>query len=181
VEHQARPPSGGRGRSARSGRLGQHPCGPMRVSWCFPRPRHPAPSAPVRGSVPLRRPARASGLERRGRNAPVGVSRRTGTAAPGGASRRVRPRGRHAAAVRRRPSAASTRRTACGSVTAPRIRRGPPQRSQTSTWIANTRRRSRAQVQRFGERAPASAPASSDAGVGTSADRHWARGARTPG
>ena len=37
----------------------------------------------------------------------------------------------------------STRRTACGSVTAPRIRRAPPQRSHTSTWIANTRRRSR--------------------------------------
>jgi tRNA synthetases class I (E and Q), anti-codon binding domain len=41
-----------------------------------------------------------------------------------------------------RPRAASSRRTACGSVTAPRIRRGPPQRGHTRTSIANTWRRS---------------------------------------
>jgi hypothetical protein len=48
------------------------------------------------------------------------------------------------------PNAARSRRTACGSVTAPRIRRGPPQRGQTRTWIANARRGSWAQGQRRG-------------------------------
>ena len=42
------------------------------------------------------------------------------------------------------------------SFTAPRIRRAPPQRSHTSTRIANTRRRNRAQGHRPGDRAPAS-------------------------
>ena len=76
------------------------------------------------------------------------------------------------------PSAASTRRTAWGWLTAPRMRHEPPQRSQTSTWIANTRRRSRAQVHRPADRASTSV--SSWLGTGTMADRHWACGARTP-
>jgi fumarylacetoacetate (FAA) hydrolase family protein len=49
------------------------------------------------------------------------------------------------------PSAASSRWTAWGSVTAPRIRRGPPQRGQTRTSSANTRRRSGAQGQLAGQ------------------------------
>jgi hypothetical protein len=40
------------------------------------------------------------------------------------------------------PSAARSRRTACGSVTAPRIRRAPPQCGLTRISIANTRRNS---------------------------------------
>jgi hypothetical protein len=43
------------------------------------------------------------------------------------------------------------------------------------TSIANARRRSRAQVHRLGDRAPASAGASSGAGVGTIVERHAAR------
>jgi hypothetical protein len=81
--------------------------------------------------------------------------RRPGRAAPGGGS---------AAS----PSAARSRRTACGSVTAPRIRRAPPQRSQTSTWMASTRRSKRAQFSRLADCEPASALASSGAGRGTS-------------
>ena len=43
----------------------------------------------------------------------------------------------------------STRRTAAGSVTAPRIRRGPPQRSHTSTSNPNTRWSTRAYYTRL--------------------------------
>jgi hypothetical protein len=74
--------------------------------------------------------ARESGREN-------GTSGRASLAVPGGGS---------AAS----PSATSMRRTAAGSVTAPRIRRRPPQRSQTSTSIANTRWRRCAQGQRHG-------------------------------
>ena len=74
-------------------------------------------------------------IERRGQAA--------GTGRPGGGSAA-------------RPSAAKTRRTAWGSVTAPRIRRGPPQRSHTRISIANTRWRSWAHGHRLGARAPAS-------------------------
>src|SRR5262245_60807548 len=77
-----------------------------------------------------------------------------------------------------RPRAASSRRTALGSVTAPRIRRGPPQR-QTRTSNENTRRSSRAQGQRVGDRTSAWA-ASGAAGSGTMAARQRARGARSP-
>ena len=91
-----------------------------------------------------------------------GPSARWADSGGGGGRRRdavVTRRGWHgpAAARRARPSAARSRRTAWGSVTAPRIRRGPPQRSQTRTSIANTRRRSRAQGHRLGDRPPASA------------------------
>ena len=51
------------------------------------------------------------------------------------------------------PSAARSRRTAWGSVTAPRIRRRPPQRSHTSTSNPNTRWSNRAQGHRRGARA----------------------------
>jgi hypothetical protein len=64
-----------------------------------------------------------------------------------------------------------------GLVTAPRIRRGPPQRGQTRTWIANTRRRSWAQGQRRGTSA-AAARASAGDGFGTMAARQ--RGAEHP-
>jgi hypothetical protein len=59
--------------------------------------------------------------------------------------------------------------TACGSVTAPRIRRGPPPRGQTRTWIASTRRRSWAPGPRRGTGA-AAARASAGDGFGTIAD-----------
>ena len=77
--------------------------------------------------------------------------------------------------------ATSTRRTTEGAVTAPRIRRGPPQRSHTRTLIANTRWRSRAHVDGLGERALASARALSGASGGTivaSAIRPAGRGTR---
>jgi hypothetical protein len=74
------------------------------------------------------------------------------------------------------PSAPSKRRTASGSVTGPTIRRGPAQRGQTRTSIANTRRRRRAQGHRLEDRPPASARAPFAAG-GTIADLQRARGA----
>ena len=76
------------------------------------------------------------------------------------------------------PSAASSPWTAWGSVTAPRIRRGPPQRGQTRTSSANTRRRSGAQGQR--RETGAACRAAAGDGVGTMAARQRARGARTP-
>jgi hypothetical protein len=51
--------------------------------------------------------------------------------AAGQAAEPGRPSGDSAAS----PSAARSRRTACASVTAPRIRRGPPQRGHTGTSI----------------------------------------------
>ena len=118
-------------------------------------------------------------------NPPRGWADKTSTAAPGGGGDRgaggqaawtARPGGGWAAS----PGALSNRRTAWGAVTAPRIRRGPPQRSHTRTSMANTRWSSRAQGHRPGDRAPASARASSGAGVGTIVERQAARGARTP-
>jgi hypothetical protein len=95
--------------------------------------------------------------------------------AAGQAAETGRPGGGAAAS----PSAAGSRRTACGSVTAPRIRRGPPQRGQTRTWIANTQRRSWAQGQRRGTGA-AAARASAGDGFGTMAALQRACGARSP-
>ena len=75
------------------------------------------------------------------RSSSRGMGTQTGTAAPGGGAiargsggggRPARPR------LRREPRAASMRRTAWGSVTAPRIRRRPPPRSHTSTSNPNT-------------------------------------------
>jgi hypothetical protein len=70
-----------------------------------------------------------------------------------------------------------SRRTASGSVTVSRIRRGPAQRAQTKTSIANTRRSSRAQGHRR-ETGAAVARAAAGDGVGTMADLQRARGAR---
>jgi hypothetical protein len=61
------------------------------------------------------------------------------------------------------------RRTAAGSVTVPRIRRGPPQRSQTSTSKPNTRWSNRAHGQRLEEGVPPAARTSGGAGRGTTA------------
>jgi hypothetical protein len=110
-------------------------------------PRGPPPDTSARGagrrgndSVGSAGPARASG-------APRGEFRGGGGQTGPVAWRRARSRAGQAAGTTggggsaARPSAASSRRTAWGSVTAPRIRRGPPQRSHTRTSIANTRRR----------------------------------------
>ena len=78
------------------------------------------------------------------------------------------------------PSAARSRRTAWGSVTAPRIRRRPPQRSHTSTSKPNTRWSSRAQGQRRGARVSTSTRESGGDGVGTMADLQRDRGPRSP-
>ena len=84
------------------------------------------------------------GRRRSAREGPRRVPRsagQTGPAAPGWGARSTvgqaagtgRPGGGSAA----NPSAAKSRRTAWGSVTAPRIRRGPAQRSHTSTSTPN--------------------------------------------
>ena len=79
---------------------------------------------------------------------------RPGTRPAGSTNRRGRPRrwwarstvgqaagaGRPGGGSGASPSAARSRRTAWGSVTAPRIRRRPPQRSHTSTAKPNTRK-----------------------------------------
>ena len=85
----------------------------------------------------------AGSTNRRGRRRRRWARSRAGQAAGAG-----RPGGGSGAS----PSAARSRRTAWGSVTAPRIRRRPPQRSHTSTSRPNTRWSSRAQGQRLGER-----------------------------
>ncbi len=103
-----------------------------------------------------RRPAGSAGRRgprRRVVTGGIGGGQATGTARRGGGS---------AAS----PSAAKSRRPAWGAVTAPGIRRGPPQRSQTSTGIANTRWRSRAQGQRRGAGAPAAARVASSGARG---------------
>jgi hypothetical protein len=64
-----------------------------------------------------------------------------------GSRRATSPGGGSAAS----PRATSTRRTAAASVTAPRMRRGPPQRSHTKTSIANSRCSHRAHDQGRGE------------------------------
>jgi hypothetical protein len=66
-----------------------------------------------------------------------------------------------------KPSATSSRWTAGGSVTAPTMRRGPPQRGQTRISIANTRRRSAGDATRPDARGPS----------GAQADGHTPRGA----
>jgi hypothetical protein len=76
---------------------------------------------------PGTRPAGAA--NRRGRRRRWWARSRAGQAAGAG-----RPGGGSGAS----PSAARSRRTAWGSVTAPTIRRGPAQRGQTRTSIANT-------------------------------------------
>jgi hypothetical protein len=119
----------------------------------------------------------------------LGVGRQTGSVAPGrwawiegrvrrpGQAAGTAPPGGGSAAS---PSPTSTRRTAWGSVTAPRIRRRPPQRSHTRISIANTRWSNRAQGHRLEDRSAAAARVSAGAGGGTIAARHWARGPSTP-
>jgi hypothetical protein len=86
-------------------------------------------SASSRGRRGSRRWKGSSGARTRSVDMLPGVAQPAGTARPGGGSAA-------------RPSAVSSRRTACGSVAAPRIRRGPAQRGQTRTLSENTRRRS---------------------------------------
>jgi hypothetical protein len=76
------------------------------------------------------------------------------------------------------PSAARSRRSAGGSVTAPTIRRGPAQRGHTSTSTANTRCKSVAQEGRPGDRGRFVSGAASAwaGGCGTIAARHAACG-----
>ena len=106
-----------------------------------PRPVLPlAASATPPAARPGTRPVELA--DRRGpRGRGLGLIERAGQAAGTG-----RPGDGWAAS----PSAPSRRRTASGSVTARTIRRGPAQRSQMRTPIANTRRRSVAHDRRLG-------------------------------
>ena len=77
-----------------------------------------------------------------------------------------------------RPKRARRRRTAWGSVTAPRIRRAPPQCGQTRISIANTRRRSVAHDSRPG---PVPEAVRGEAGKPGRRRRHQPRSSRPPG
>jgi hypothetical protein len=165
--------------------------GPSHVSVSPPpRPVPPLaalatpPTARPNDSVSLAGPARAVGAWRM----------RPGTRASGSAGTRgarcrgrgVIERGGQVAGTGRpgggsaaSPSAARSRRTAWGSVTAPRIRRGPPQRGHTRTSNPNTRWSNRAQGHRRGTPASASARAASEAAFWTIAARHRDREAVT--
>jgi hypothetical protein len=113
----------------------------------LPRPRPDCSASPDHR-------ARASGARARTRKPPFGpVCTDADSRTPRGRDRpRIRQPGRGGpgGGSAARPSAASRRRMACGSVTAPRVRRGPPKRSQTKTGMANTRRRRQAQGHRPG-------------------------------